>query len=99
MMNIDETIRVMEFFLHKQCDLGRMKFTPYDDDNLIWHVVNDVFEEWKWYKSQDLIKIEDVIDEIEYECNSEQSEMLHRETIIDVINQIPIVEYRGDDSE
>lgn len=42
-----ETIRIMEFFLHKQCSLGRMKNTPYNDENLVWEAVHKVFEEWK----------------------------------------------------
>lgn len=45
----EETIKIMEFFLHKQCSLGRMKNTPYDDDNLVWEAVHKVFEEWKQF--------------------------------------------------
>lgn len=54
-MTIDEIIKVMEFFLHKQCDLGRMKYTPYDDQSIVWEAVNTIFKEWQWYREQDLI--------------------------------------------
>lgn len=47
-----ETIRIMDFFLHKQCDLGRMKNTPYDNPELIWNAVNKVFEEWKQFSKE-----------------------------------------------
>lgn len=51
----EEIIRVMDFFLHKQCDLGRMKNTPYDNPELIWEVVHKVFEEWKQFTDIDSV--------------------------------------------
>lgn len=66
-------------------------FVGYYDDAI--QVAINSINELDWYREQDLIRREDAIGEIEYECNCYQSEILHRRTITDVIEQIPKVEY------
>lgn len=85
-LNREETIKIMEFFLHKQCDLGRMKNTPYDDDNLVWEAVNKVFKEWEQSTEVDCETNENEIvdDELEYlaeAIDQEWAEAIEKEII------------------
>lgn len=67
-MTREEAIKVLEMFLHKQCDLGRTEFA-YDADT-VWEAVN---------MASKALKQETVLDKI----RAEIEQVIREETVVD----------------